>query len=358
MINVAKGLANAGFRVTIVLSAREGELIDEVPENVSLIAAHSRYKMTSTADYKPLLNVFREIKPDVIVANNNRATLFCGRMKLKGQINAPVIMWSHSPVSMESAVPPWKPVHWLPQLYRRYTVKVAAAVMLSHAMKQDFEESIPALKDRLCVIYNPILPEDLEDRKNLPSTHPWLKEKTTPVIVTVGRLTAEKDHENLIRAFSKIGDSNSSRLIIFGEGPARAELESVVASLNLQERVSLPGSVANPYAELSRADLFVLSSKYEGLPGALVEAMASGLPVVSTNPAFSGVAEILLDGQLGQMVRPQNSDELAKAMTHGLENGQKSELKSLERFTARQTISSWIQLIQEVMPQGQPRGEG
>ncbi|MBR3804248.1 MAG: glycosyltransferase family 4 protein [Clostridia bacterium] len=132
-------------------------------------------------------------------------------------------------------------------------------------------------------------------------------------IITVGRLVPQKRHDVLIKAFSKICDKVDGNLVIYGEGNQRAELEGLIKSLNLEERVKLPGLTSDVPRVLSQAKMFVLSSDYEGMPNALMEAMAVGLPCISTDCPCGGPRE-LFDGDGGILVPTGDIDCLATTM--------------------------------------------
>jgi glycosyltransferase involved in cell wall biosynthesis len=138
------------------------------------------------------------------------------------------------------------------------------------------------------------------------------------VILAAGRLAPQKDYPTLIRAFAALSAGRDLRLIILGEGPERTALESLIQQLGLADRVSLPGFRDNPFAYMSRARLFVLSSAWEGLPGVLIQAMACGTPVVSTD-CPSGPREVLADGRYGPLVPVGAVEALAVAMALTLE---------------------------------------
>lgn len=126
-------------------------------------------------------------------------------------------------------------------------------------------------------------------------------------------MAAVKSYDTLIRAFARLRKTLQARLIIAGEGPERATLEELAKSLGVVDDVDMPGFVQNPFAYMSRASVFVLSSTYEGLPNALIEAMACGCPVVSTN-CPSGPEEILRGGKYGHLVPVHDIEAMARAI--------------------------------------------
>ena len=157
--------------------------------------------------------------------------------------------------------------------------------------------------------------------------HPWFAPKDVPVVVGIGRLRRQKNFELLLAACREItrGRGPGLRLVILGEGPERNLLLKKIRRSGQQGNVSLPGWVPNPYPYLARADLFVLSSDWEGLPNTLIEAMACGVPVISTD-CESGIREILQDGTCGPIVRRGDRKGLVKAMLGLLENQEQAAL--------------------------------
>ena len=133
-----------------------------------------------------------------------------------------------------------------------------------------------------------------------PVDHPWFA-SGLPVILAVGRLDAQKNHGLLLRAFSLLPLDLNARLLIVGEGPCREALTAEIRALGLESTVQLLGEDVNPFRFMARANCFVLSSNHEGLPGVLIEAMACGVPVVSTD-CPTGPREPLEDGRWGLLV--------------------------------------------------------
>ncbi|TCT22053.1 glycosyltransferase involved in cell wall biosynthesis [Thiobaca trueperi] len=188
---------------------------------------------------------------------------------------------------------------------------------VSQAVAEDLQQVFGIREVPVAVLANPIIPDDLEDLAALPCHQPWLAESSAdrsgPLIVALGGLRQVKDFATLLRAFARL-QRPDARLVIIGEGKERAALAALARRLGIQDRVDLPGFVANPFPWLARADLLALSSRREGLPNALVEALALGIPVVATD-CTGGVRELLQDGQLGPLVPVGDPAALADAMT-------------------------------------------
>jgi glycosyltransferase involved in cell wall biosynthesis len=170
---------------------------------------------------------------------------------------------------------------------------------------------------KLGSIYNPVITKlSMEKSKESP-THAWLTQKERPVFVGVGRLSEEKNFSLLLRAFKIVSDKLDSVLIVAGEGPLSSELKKLSADLGIKSRVDFAGFLKNPYSLMFNSDVFVLSSNVEGLPTVLIEAMACGCQLVSTN-CPSGPAEILEDGKYGRLVPMNDENALARAMLDAL----------------------------------------
>ena len=185
--------------------------------------------------------------------------------------------------------------------YRLLLRRSDHVVAVSHGVRSSVIRVARISPDKISSIYNPVVAPDILELAELAPGHPWLTDGDPAVILAAGRLAKVKDFPTLIRAFYRVSTARTVRLIILGEGPQRAGLQTLVCNLNLEGRVSLPGYVDNPYAFMSRASLFVLSSKFEGLANVLIEALACGCPCVSTD-CPSGPAEILDDGRIGPLV--------------------------------------------------------
>jgi glycosyltransferase involved in cell wall biosynthesis len=192
--------------------------------------------------------------------------------------------------------------------------------VVTKAMIAEIVKHTGVAEARVSAIYNPVIDDDFLRQSNEETSelHPWFELSDRRVILAVGRLDVQKGFDTLLAAFSILASSDDSAyLIILGEGKHRAQLEALRKKLGLIQRVAFPGFATNPYPSMKRASLFVLSSMSEGLPGVLVQAMACGTQVVSTD-CPTGPREILEDGKWGALVPVGDEVALAHAMKNAL----------------------------------------
>ena len=206
----------------------------------------------------------------------------------------------------------------LHQRARRSYPFADSAVGISRGTTAELEGVPGMARDRIHTIHNPVVSADLDRKARASPNHPWFDDRRCPVILAIGRMKKVKDFPTLLRAFAGLLVRRPARLIVLGEGRLRPRLLSLARELGIAEQVAFPGFRENPYAFLAKADLFVLSSRHEALPTVLIEAMACGCPVVSTD-CPSGPREILEDGRLGPLVPVGDADALAEAMARVLD---------------------------------------
>ncbi len=188
-----------------------------------------------------------------------------------------------------------------PWLARRFYPWADTVIAVSEGVADDLVSCLGLSRAQITVIPNPVVSDDIEALANEPLEHPWFAPGAPPVLLAAGRLTTQKAFPTLLQAFARLVPERDLRLMILGEGPDRGALQAEIDALGLGARVALPGFDPNPFRYLARARLFVLSSAWEGLPGVLIQAMACGTPVVSTD-CPSGPREVLENGRLGPLV--------------------------------------------------------
>jgi glycosyltransferase involved in cell wall biosynthesis len=181
-----------------------------------------------------------------------------------------------------------------------------------------------------------------------PVDHPWFAPGEVPVVLSAGRLTRQKDFPVLIRAFSRVYASRRCRLVLLGEGEERRSLEALLEDLGLRQCVSLQGFVRNPFAYMRRAAVFALSSAWEGLPGALIQALACGVPVVATD-CENGPREILHDGRFGRLVPVGDVPALANAILGALDGPPPVITQEAWRpFSQDAGVDAYLRILREV----------
>jgi glycosyltransferase involved in cell wall biosynthesis len=213
----------------------------------------------------------------------------------------------------------------LPALMRRTYAMADAIVAVSATVADDLGSVAGIPRHAITTIYNPVVTANLRSRARESMDHPWFAPGAPPVVLSVGRLAPVKDFPVLVRAFARVRALREARLMILGEGKdapetarRRAELMALAAELGVAPDVELPGFAHNPLAYMARAGVFVLSSTWEGFGNVLVEALACGCPVVSTD-CPSGPAEILDRGRYGRLVPVGDDAGMADAMVATLD---------------------------------------
>jgi glycosyltransferase involved in cell wall biosynthesis len=234
---------------------------------------------------------------------------------------------------------------------RRLYPRADKVVAVSQGVAGDLVTQGVAPIEKVRVIYNPTVSEELfkaiDEEMPLP-----LFSSEAPNFVAVGRLSEPKNYNDLIDAFTMVRKSIPCRLVIFGEGEKRRELETQIERLGLLEDVLLPGFISNPFPYVKAADCFVLSSKREGLPGSMIQALACGSTIVATD-CDSGPREILEDGKYGVLVPVGDIKSLADAMKKALYCRFPPDLQKRRSlaFSKENCVKLYVELFDELMAQ-------
>ena len=248
-----------------------------------------------------------ERKPDVVFSNLWQADM-AGFFASFITRNCPAIV----PV-VRDTLESGRTAHF--DLIQRILLAAGHVMAVSRGVAENVSTVVGIPENRIAVIHNPAVAPEIVGRAGAAPDHLWFRDGGPPVVLGVGRLAPQKDFPALIEAFRRVLSQRPCRLVILGEGPMRHDLEERVSALGLEDSVLLPGWVENPYAFMARAALFVLSSRHEGFPGALVEALACGCPAVSTD-CPSGPSEILEDPDL--LAPVGDPEALARVMLRAL----------------------------------------
>lgn len=345
MLNIAEGLSQKGITVDLVVSYALGPLKHDIPDGVQLVDLKAPRVRQSVPG---LIKYLRRHRPAAIISAKdyqNVVVIWAAKLSC---IATKVIVTTHIDVALEWERYRGRKSKLIPYLVR-YSYPLATHIV---AVSQGVRESLARITglpmERIKVVYNPVITPALLLKANGPIDHPWFASGEPPVLLSAGRLTEQKDYPTLIRAFALVREERPVRLMILGEGEDRPRLEDLARELGISTDVALPGFVDNPYQYMKRAAVFVLSSKWEGLPTVLIEALAVGTPVVSTN-CPSGPAEILEEGKWGQLVPVGDETLLAAAIIQTLDRPPNRDLlrkRGLE-FSVDRAVQQYLDLLVE-----------
>ena len=311
-ISLAREFVSRGFGVDFVVMRAIGDLLKDVPELARIInlqAPRTRNVPMVFAKY------LRKEKPGAVIANMWPLTSYCILAHRFARSRARIVVSDHNSLSIQYK--DWGIAHGaVLSTSLATTYRLAdARVCVSAGVADDITRLSGIGCDRFTVIYNPIsLPTDGDATGAEAAWQGW----TGPRIITVGRLKKQKNHALLIRAFKRLSATTDARLMILGTGDLEEETKGAVRAAGLADKIFMPGAVADPAPYYRSADLFVLSSDYEGFGNVIVEALACGTPVVSTD-CPSGPAEILENGRYGTLVPVGAERALADAMIAALD---------------------------------------
>jgi glycosyltransferase involved in cell wall biosynthesis len=343
MLSLATGVAQRGFAVDLVLVRRQGAYVEDIPPNIRVIELGTKRTVNSVA---ALARYLRRERPAVLLTalvHVNVAALLAG---LLARCRTRLVVTEHNQISRNLSPTAPGTVRMAYRLVPFLYPRAAKIIAVSDGVAEDLTRFTGMKRGRIDVAHNPVVTPGMLARASQPVNHPWFIGGEVPVILGVGRLSAQKDFGTLLRAFSLVRAKRPARLVILGEGVCRNELEELADQLGVAADVQMPGFVDNPLAFMGKASLFVLSSLFEGLPTVLIEAMACGTPVVATD-CPSGPREILEGGELGGLAPIGDAPALASAIERSLDNPVPAErLRSkAEGFTVDRAVDRYLALL-------------
>lgn len=352
MVNLANEFVRSGISVDLVL-VRNGVVPfpNELSKDVRIVDFSGRGAVSSLLS---LSRYFRGLPGQPVLASKYHDAVAADRANRLAGSRIRLFWVVHSAFRSSR-----KTRRWFRAVKRRFR-RANSLIPVSQGGADHLINTFGLARETVHSIPNPVFGADVRPRCEKAVDHDWLlpeNRNSTPVVLGAGRLVKAKDFATLIRAAALLLERRPCRLLILGEGPLRTDLEELTAALGLQEYVQLPGWVDDPMPYMARADLFVLSSQNEGLGNVLIEAMAAGCPVVSTD-CPSGPREILEGGRLGPLVPAEDPKKLANAMGDTLDRG--ADTKALRAAAERFSSAHVAKLYMEVLglrPENENRDE-
>lgn len=307
-LNLCTGLIKKGYDVDLLLVEASGDLINELPKEVSVIDLDASRVMASTV---PLRRYLRESTPDVLYSMMIEVNIAAVVAHQFARLDTRLVISEHNTPTVSAE----GPKDWLALRLAALTYPRADHIVtVSQGVRNDLLDVVDIPDEKITVIHNPIDVERIRKQATESVENTWFTDPSISVVMSAGRHAPQKGFDTLLRAFSRLEDSNS-RLVLLGEGNETESLRTLAMELGIEDRVDFPGFVDNPFKYMANADVFVLSSWYEGFGNVLIEAMATGCPVVSTD-CPSGPSEILEGGTYGPLVPVKD----ATALSHAIED--------------------------------------
>jgi glycosyltransferase involved in cell wall biosynthesis len=343
MVNLAGALSEWGHSVDLVVASPDGPYRDEVANSVRVIDL--KVRRTALALF-PLAGYLRRERPKALLSTMAHANVIAILAARYARSKARVVVREATLLntSMVSA-PPFRG-RWVMRLARFVYPWAHAVIANSRGVARELQANLNVPDDKLHVIFNPVVSDNLKTRSREPVEAPWFEPGSTPVILGVGRLHPEKDFGTLIRAFARMRSKMAARLIILGEGSERDSLERLAHELGVTNDIEMPGFVSNPLPFMSRASVVALTSWFEGLPNVLIEALACGTPVVATD-CPTGPREILDNGKYGSLVPVGDAEALSEALITTISDPPQRSL--MEEAATRFAVDSIAQRYLDVM---------
>jgi glycosyltransferase involved in cell wall biosynthesis len=344
MMFLARGLVKRGYEVDMVLSTLSGARLITGFEHIQLVDLGARRVATSLL---PLVRYLRRRRPAVLISGLDHANIIALLARALSGQPITTIVSVRNVMSQTTRHSPNLRERFIPVLARAIYPFADAVTAVSEAVREDLVQMTGLPRERITVIYNPIDLEFVDRHAVEPLQHRWFAQHDRPIVLGVGRLTPQKGFATLIRAFQILRQEVESRLLILGEGEQRAELQGMIQELSLQQDAELHGYEPNPFPYFTQADVFVLSSAWEGFARVILEAMACGTPVVSTD-CQGGPTEIMMDGQYGRMVPVGDTHKLARAILETLREPLPSQVlrARTQDFSLDAILSQYIELME------------
>jgi len=346
ILTLAEAFIQHGLKVDVVVSTTRGAygaLRADMPAGARLVDLDTSRLIRSA---RPLAAYLHRERPDSVLSADAEANCIAVCARALSRARPRLVLSQHTAMSMAAANDPAVRKQWLPFFCRWTYPRADAVVAVSAGVADDLAATIRFPRQRVQVIYNPVITSAMLAKSHEPLEHPWFKPGEPPVVLGVGRLTRQKDFPTLIRAFAILRRQRAARLVILGEGEERRALTDLIEELRVAQDAALPGFVHNPFSYMRAASVFALSSRWEGFGNVVAEALACGTRVVSTD-CRSGPAEILEDGKWGTLVPVGEPDALAVAINDALAGPSRAATPSYvsERFAVPHIATEYLDTL-------------
>ncbi|KND49395.1 MAG: Glycosyl transferase, group 1 [Parcubacteria bacterium C7867-008] len=307
MITLANTFAARGYNVDLLVLKPVGQYAEHVDERVNVRSLDRRRMALSLF---PLMRYMKEEKPETLLALDEFTHLLALAARYLTKSDTRIVLRIGNMLSELFTRYEGLKSKLLPTLIRAFYKYADGVIAVSKGVRDDIIELTHILPERVSVIYQPKPRSEILEKAQEPVDHPWFKDKTVPLALFVGRLREQKNLPVLIRSFAAVRANMPARLALVGNGREEARVRALIAELNMEDSIELIGYADNPYKYMSKADVFVFPTLWEGMPNALLEAMVVGLPVIASDCSGAGPREIIAP-DTDHQIRMKNGVEYA-----------------------------------------------
>ena len=355
VVNLVNNINKEHYAVSLVLGNIRGDFVSQVHQGIAIVDLKASY---SVGLFFALVRYFKIQNPDVFVSAFPRINIITIAAKIFSGANTKIIITEHSVFSFLPVIARnfWRGLFarfFMPGLAKFFYLKANAIICVSGGIAKDILNIIPGVHNTIEVIFNPVISDDIYQLANEPVEHPWFLTTDIPVILAVGRLVKCKDYPTLFKAFSQVLKNQPARLVILGGGPEEQRLKSLAIDMGLANNIAFLGFQKNPFKYMKRASVFVLSSLQEGFGNVIIEAMACGAPVVSTDcPA--GPGEIIKPMENGILIPTGDPTSMAEAIVKVLDDSLLAEKfiregkKRAEFFSVKKSVEEYEKVFRDM----------
>lgn len=341
MVRYANALTDKGYDTYVLTLDSSGDFRNELDKNVQIKTLSANRILFAIPQ---LIKYIRSIKPNAIMVTEPACNI--------ALIVAKMLSFSKSRLLIREGLFPSLAVNESPYIQTRIAYRLApyfykkadVIVAIASELAEDLSSFIGLPRNRITLIpINPVVTPELYAKADQELDHPWLVNNDIPVILGVGRLEAQKDFATLINSFCLLRQEINCKLIILGSGSLKNNLDAQIVATGYENDIEMAGFCSNPFKYMSRCDVLVLSSRYEGLPNTLIESLACGTPSISTD-CKSGPKDILDNGKYGLLVPIGDVAAMANAIKQTLNSPiDKVTLKKRgARYTLENSINAYL----------------
>ena len=345
IVNLANEIAIRGISVDLLIADDKGISYINFNAGVTVITLKSKRVFFCIPE---LILYLIRVRPNVLFSAMEYVNVIAIFSKIISFTSTRVVVSSHAPLEYFVREQNFFIRRLLSKLLSILYHNVDKIITVSKGLEEELISELNINREKILTIYNPVINESLVNLGLEDLSDFWVKSSKSPYIISVGRFSSEKDYPTLIRAFDLVRKKRDVRLVILGEGPEMENINKLINFQGLSRFIYTPGFILNPYAFIRNAACFVLSSKGEGFGNVLVEALALGCPIVSTNCNF-GPVEILENGMWGSLVSVGDYESMANSILTTLDfNKSVSESllnAHLEQFTVSVSVEKYINVL-------------